>query len=198
MNDGPLRASRPAERRPTSRPEPVRQAEEPQPAPTHQPKASHAASHHVVKEKSSKRFVLPAVIILLIVLICAVGFWFVKGVPGSGGASQIDSGKYQAVFFVNGQVYFGKLHAADGGYLRMTNIFYLQSQANGDSDSSSQNPQNTSDDKQSNNVQLIKLGDEIHGPEDSMMINKDQVLFYENLKSDGKVSQSIAKYNSSH
>ena len=39
-----------------------------------------------------------------------------------------------------------------------------------------------------------KLGQEIHGPEDEMIISKDHVLFYENLKSDGKVSQSIEQY----
>lgn len=43
-------------------------------------------------------------------------------------------------------------------------------------------------------MQLIKLGDEIHGPEDEMILSKDQVLFYENLKTDGKVAQSIEKY----
>jgi ABC-type Zn uptake system ZnuABC Zn-binding protein ZnuA len=43
-------------------------------------------------------------------------------------------------------------------------------------------------------VQLIKLGSEVHGPEDAMMIAKAQVLFYENLKPDGKVAQSISKY----
>ena len=84
-------------------------------------------------------------------------------------------------------------YAVELGYaLQLTNIFYLQTQ----SSSSSTNPQTTSTD--SSSVQLIKLGDEVHGPEDSMVIEKSQVLFYENLKSDGKVAQSIAAYQKAH
>jgi len=113
----------------------------------------------------------------------------------SAGTTGIDGGKYQAVFFANGQVYFGKLQVFNGGYLKLTDIYYLQSQSSGDSS----NPQATSKDQAAgSNVQLIKLGDEIHGPEDEMIISKDQVLFYENLKADGKVAQSIKKFKDSH
>ena len=50
--------------------------------------------------------------------------------------------------------------------------------------------------QQSPDVQLVKLGSEIHGPDDAMIINKDQLLFFENLKKDGKVTDSINKYKS--
>ena len=46
-------------------------------------------------------------------------------------------------------------------------------------------------------MQLIKLGSEIHGPDDEMIINKDQVLFFENLKTDSTVAKSIASYQKS-
>lgn len=103
-------------------------------------------------------------------------------------SSSIDSSKYQAVFFTNGQVYFGKLQTLNGNYLRLTNIFYLQTKATDPT-----NPQQTNSDAKAD-VQLIKLGDEIHGPSDEMIINNDQVLFFENLKPDGKVTQSIITY----
>jgi hypothetical protein len=104
-------------------------------------------------------------------------------------ASTIDGSRYQAVFFTNGQVYFGKLENLNGSYFKLTDIFYLQTPTDDDS----KNPQNTSD-QQNSDVQLVKLGSEIHGPEDEMIIGKEQVLFFENLKKDGKVSDSIAKY----
>ena len=110
-----------------------------------------------------------------------------------GGGTAIDGSKYQAVFFTNGQVYFGKLQAGRDGYMKLTDIYYLQSQSS--KEEGSGNPQETATDQ--NNVQLIKLGDEIHGPEDEMIISKDQVLFYENLKPDGKVAQSIQKFKDS-
>ena len=100
----------------------------------------------------------------------------------------IDSNKYQAVFLSNGQVYFGKLQNSSGEYLKLTNVFYLQTKT----DPATQNPQTTS--TNGNNVELVKLGSEIHGPDDQMVINHSQVLFYENLKPDGRVSQSISNY----
>jgi len=42
---------------------------------------------------------------------------------------------------------------------------------------------------------LIKLGSEIHGPDDEMIVSKDQILFFENLKKDSQVSASIDKYS---
>lgn len=195
MDGGPFRSGRPVERRAATRQEPVyRQPEEPQPAVADAPKPpTHRASaqHHTANEpKSWKRFLLP----LVIVVVLGVGGWFAWS-NMSAGTTGIDGGKYQAVFFANGQVYFGKLQAFNGGYLKLTDIYYLQSQSSGDSS----NPQATSKDQAAgSNVQLIKLGDEIHGPEDEMIISKDQVLFYENLKADGKVAQSIKKFKDSH
>jgi len=152
----------------------------------------HAPQQRAVKEKKSvwKRFLWP--IIVAGAIIVAAGGWFLWS-NLSGGGMAIDGSKYQAVFFTNGQVYFGKLQAFNGGYMKLTDIFYLQSKQSGNSKDSG-NPQETSSDQSNNNVQLIKLGDEVHGPEDEMIISKDQVLFYENLKADGKVTQSIQKF----
>lgn len=191
--DGGFRTPRPAERRVASRPEPAyRQPEEPQPV-SEPPKAVHhapAPRRAVKEEKSWKRFLWPVIVIIIVL---GVAGWFAWS-KMSAGAPAIDGGKYQAVFFTNGQVYFGKLQAESGGYMKLTDIYYLQSNS---SDDQSKNPQATSSD-QNSNVQLIKLGNEIHGPEDEMIINKDQLLFYENLKPDGKVAQSIGQYKKSH
>ena len=46
----------------------------------------------------------------------------------------------------------------------------------------------------SSNISLVKLGNEIHGPEDAMYINKNNVMFWENLKSSGQVAKAIAQY----
>ena len=74
---------------------------------------------------------------------------------------------------------------------------------NGEDDLSKENPtiaaasDDVAKDKENSDnsdVQLIKLGNELHGPEDQMQITKDQVLFWENLKADGKVSKAIDSY----
>ena len=46
----------------------------------------------------------------------------------------------------------------------------------------------------SSDAALLKLGNELHGPEDWMRINQDHVLFIEKLKQDSKVSQAIRDY----
>lgn len=191
MDGGPFRASRPTERRVASRSEPAyRQSDEPQPNGAPQPARPVTTQSRpaTVQPKQPRRLMWSIIITLLVIIVAAAG-WFAWSHTRST-TTAIDSSKYQAVFFTNGQVYFGKLESANRDYLQLTDIYYLQTQTSEAADP--ENPQATSTDQ--NNVQLIKLGDEIHGPEDKMMISKDQVLFYENLKADGKVAQSISKF----
>lgn len=194
MEEGPFRASRPADRRAVSRPEPTyRQPEEPQPVrPEPQQPVEPTSSRRASKgSKPSNRLKWPVIIVVVLVLL--IGGWFVwSAMHTKNNETAIDTSKYQAVFFTNGQVYFGKLSPLNDENMKLTDIYYLQTQSNSDSS----NPQKTSTDQ--NNVQLIKLGEEIHGPEDEMVLSKNQVLFYENLKSDSKVVQSIDSYKKSH
>jgi hypothetical protein len=195
MMDGGVRMPRPVGRG-AATPEPVqhRQPEAPQPV-QEAPRAMSqpVTQHHAprAKKSSKKRFTLP--LIIAAILLLGVLGWFAWSKLHTAGPA-IDSNKYQAVFFTNGQVYFGKLQTAGTDYMKLTNIYYLQTQTSSSSDSS--NPQKTTSDQ--GNVQLIKLGDEVHGPEDQMIISKDQILFYENLKADGKVAKSIEQYVKNH
>lgn len=145
------------------------------------PKKSKSSLGRAIRNKTTAMVVG----LLLLVAILVFGGWsFYNSTMGSS----IDSGKYQAVFFSNGQVYFGKLHTLNGGYMKLTDVFYLQTKT---ADSTKLQDAGT----QSNpGVELIKLGSEIHGPTDEMIISKDQILFFENLKTDGTVTKSITKY----
>ncbi len=147
-----------------------------------------AITHHTTPAKQPKqKKSITWVIALLVALVVLVGGWFAwQKLSVDNG---IDSGKYQAVFFTNGQVYFGKLSILNDTHLKLTNVFYVQSQ----DDNKTEKAVGEVATNQSN-MQLIKMGNEVHGPEDAMIINRDQVLFYENLKPDGKVSQTINEY----
>jgi hypothetical protein len=48
--------------------------------------------------------------------------------------------------------------------------------------------------QQEQRLTLIKLGNEIHGPKDEMLINRDQVVIMEDLKDDSRVVQAITDY----
>ena len=192
MDSGPFSTPQPNERRAVSRPEPSYRPKDPQPAavPEEPRTVRRAPAPHANKPKGRlARILVPIVIAVVVIAIAACGWWFWQ--RSQNPDSAINHSEYQAVFFTNGQVYFGKLNSFNGEYLKLTDIFYLQASSSSDS----ANPQQTTTDSQTN-VQLIKLGDEIHGPQDEMVIARDQVLFYENLKPNGKVAQSIAKYNS--
>lgn len=150
--------------------------------------SEHRGTH---KKHKLKMLVASAILGVALLIILLVGWLALRS---SGAAATIDEGKYQAVFLTNGQVYFGNLEMLGGDYVRLTDIFYLQSQSA--SEDAAANPQETSQQGNAEDVQLIKLGSEIHGPQDEMIISEDKILFFENLKADGKVSRSISGYQS--
>jgi len=197
MDEGPFRMPRSVERSATNRPESFgHSAEESQPEPEKKESkpVQHrtAPSRYAVKEENLlKRLLLPGGIVIAVIVVIVVG-WIMWPKSQTSAAAAIDGNKYQAVFLTNSQVYFGKLQALGSDYFKLTNIYYLQSNQSGSS-TDSKNPQQTNTD-QNADVQLIKLGSELHGPDDEMIVSKDQVLFFENLKSDGKVSKSISQY----
>ncbi len=92
----------------------------------------------------------------------------------------------QAVFLNNGQVYFGNILSLNEKYVRVGNIYYLRV--------NQQVQPNQSTSTQAQDISLVKLGCELHGPTDEMLINRDQVTFWENLKTDGQVSKAVAQY----
>lgn len=196
MEEGPFRMPRSVDRSATNRPESSGYpAEETQPEPVKKESkpVQHrtAPSRYTVKEQNLlKRLLLSGGIIIIIIIVLAIG-WIMWPKSQTSAAAAIDSGKYQAVFLSNSQVYFGKLQALGSDYFKLTDIYYLQSNQGDAADS--KNPQQTNTD-QNADVQLIKLGSELHGPDDAMIVSKDQVLFFENLKTDGKVSKSISQY----
>jgi len=143
------------------------------------------------KHNKMKRIVITVGIVMLLVIV-SLGGWFAYR---SSTSAVIDGSKFQAVFFTNGQVYFGKLQTLNGNYMKLTNIFYLQAQTAAATDAS-KNPQQTAA-QATSDVKLIKLGSEVHGPNDEMVISTSQILFFENLKNDGKVAQSITTYQQS-
>jgi hypothetical protein len=116
--------------------------------------------------------------IILGIVIVLIVMWWVGALP-VGNAS---NSAYQAVFLANDQVYFGKLSNANSQYPVLRDVYYLQV---------TQTLQPGQQANPGTNINLVKLGNELHGPEDAMIINRDQILFYENLKLDSQVVNAI-------
>ena len=93
-------------------------------------------------------------------------------------------GRYQAVFLSDGQVYFGTLHNYNARFVELKNVYYLKY---------GKELQQGGEGVTSANLNLVKLGGEVHGPEDTMYISKDTILFIENLKELSSVVQAMKK-----
>jgi len=129
-------------------------------------------------------FVRMLISVVVLIIVLGGGFFLFRNFR----SGVVDTGKYQAVFLSNGQVYFGKLKGLNTAYPTLSDIYYLiirrplQSQELEATEAAvPQTPQYT----------LIKLGRELHGPVDKMVINRNHVLFVEDLKEDGRVTQAI-------
>ena len=89
----------------------------------------------------------------------------------------IDKKFYQAVFLSNDQIYFGHLSSIDSNHMRLKDVYYVK----------------VSEDSIGH---LVKLGqNEPHGPTNEMTINKEHILFWENLTPDSQVVKSIQSYS---
>ena len=130
------------------------------------------------------RVTIVALIACIAVLAIAIAFSFY--VNGSGESQYVETSQYQAIFLNNGQVYFGKIKNLNDHYFNLTNIFYLNTQ--------SAQPAVSGKSSSNSKFSLVKLGCELHGPNDQMLINSGQVTFWENLRSNGQVVQAINKW----
>lgn len=94
----------------------------------------------------------------------------------------------QAIFLSDNSVYFGNIISTSKSEIILSNIYYIKMmQVDFRKFSTVRLPDEPA---------LIKLGDELHGPTDKMTVNKNHVLFIENLKKDSQVVKAITEYES--
>ena len=111
--------------------------------------------------------------LLLIVVLGFKAYWLV--IKSAQNEKKIDPTTYQAIFLADEQIYFGKLKDVNSLYPILEDVYYIMLQ---------------NDDP--NSGRLVKLGqEEPHSPYDQMIINRDHILFWENLKPDSRVIQTI-------
>jgi hypothetical protein len=126
-------------------------------------------------------FVGLAVLIALVLLILVVRTQlFRAGVAtlfAPSAAELIDRNVYQAVFLTGGQVFFGKLQEQGDDYFVLSDVFYL-----------------SVPDQAGAQGQLVKRGNELHGPKDPMIIPARDVLFIENMRDDSTVATAIRQF----
>ncbi len=132
--------------------------------------------------------VMKNIIIILLVLVVILGGGYFLKVKYSTQTTTVNVGTYQAVFLATGQVYFGKLEEGKRS-ATLRNVYYLEATTPLQSEDGTEAVPSPG-----KNIQLVKLGNELHGPEDEMFIERDKILFWENMKADSKVMEAIERY----
>ena len=155
--------------------------------PTTENIGSNMGNNNMIGMKQMRNSKNPFIIFgVVVVLLLVLGFLFRDRLGVILNRNNAELSDYQAVFLTNGQVYFGKISQTRDTYVVLKDIYYLQV-------NKQLQPADTQTASQSQ-LSLIKLGNELHGPDDLMHINRDQILFFEDLKSDGRVAQAITEY----
>jgi hypothetical protein len=166
-----------------SQPQPVAPSTHPAASSNQVNSGSHKAGRDFTNSKVYKAVsgvLLTAVVILIVAVVAYIGF---------GGSikpedSYVQTSKLQAVFLNTGQVYFGNIKALNSKYFVVDNIYYIQTSSSSTTTTTSSNT----------SVSLVKLGCELHAPYDQMVINSDQVTFWENLQPTGQVAKAVATF----
>jgi hypothetical protein len=98
--------------------------------------------------------------------------------PGDPFGGVVDDDRIQSVFLQDGRVFFGSLEEASDDYYLLRNAYFVQ-----------QTPGEKKDDPPTQEVRARVS--EVHGPEDRMLIAKDDVVIIENLSNDSELAKTI-------
>lgn len=130
-------------------------------------------------------YISSVVLLFSVTLLAAALIFSLMFFRNKGEQKFVNKDLYQAVFLNGGQVYFGKVRELNPSYMVMDKIYYLRV---------NQQVQPKQGQTAQQDISLVKLGCELHGPQDGMVINREQLVFWENLKSDGKVAKAVDAY----
>lgn len=146
----------------------------------------------VARPSVASKLLIISLIIASLVITASLGVGLFKTTKTQ--ESLVKEAQYQAVFLANGQVYFGRLSDINKPYVRLHDIYYLQVEQQIQPDQQDPNAPVDQNSQAQQRISLAKLGNELHGPEDMMFIDRGQIVFWENLKDEGQVANAIADY----
>ena len=94
-------------------------------------------------------------------------------------AGVIDDDRYQAVILSNDKVYFGQISDASDDFFQLDRAFFLRE---------------TRESAEAEPVRaLLPVNREIHAPDNTMLIRKDEVVLVENLAADSPILTEIER-----
>lgn len=138
-----------------------------------------------------KKTIMEGLIVVLVIAL-PLGFFGCGQGPGGrslGGAakagSKISEEGWTAVYLTNGQVYYGRLTETRGSFYKLADVYTIQLAAQAQDKSSKEKP--------SPRPTLVKVGNELIGSVNEISINRDHILFIQDMEKDAQVVQAILK-----
>lgn len=188
MNGDPYRGNQPAERQVVNRAATPARTVEPQYK--EEPRvASRSSSRRETNSDDNRRrsrtglWVTLAIAAIVLAVLGVIGY--VAWQKSASADTGIDSSRLQVIFLEGSgqQIFIGKLTDYSDDLYKMTNVYYPQVAT---TESASDTESTTA-----SGLQLNKLTKDVIDPEDAIYIRKDQVLYYENLTANSRVTQKI-------
>lgn len=135
--------------------------------------------------------------VILAIILVATQFWL-YGVRYQ--RIFADGNTWQAITLTNGQTYFGKLEQYGPRTLVLFNVYYLQASQTTDTSTSdletdavTVDGETESTTEPDSGLRLYKLTDDFHQPNDYLIINKDEVLYWQHLSDESPIVKTIAE-----
>ncbi len=105
-----------------------------------------------------------------------------------------DSNVVTAVMMSNGQTYFGRLEKFGPHTLVLFDVYYLQvNDAEATTDDTTETSDLT-DAANESNIKLVKLSQDFYQPNDYLIINRDQVLYWQQLNASSPIIEAMQQY----
>ena len=133
-----------------------------------------------VNNRQGVSMINTVLIVLIVFIATAAGFFTISTLKHNS-----FSASFQVVVLDTGEVFFGTVKKNSKSAIELSNVYYLPIDA-----SDLFSPQFNSNELFS----VIKIGNELHGPEDSMFITKEHIVFMQNLKEDSRIVSAIEDY----
>lgn len=103
-----------------------------------------------------------------------------------------DDSTYQAVTLTNGLTFFGRLQRYSPNTFVLSDVYYLKTSADvNELNETAAASETAAEATTDSGLQLFQLSQDFYQPQNDLIINRDQIVYWQNLQSDSPIVQTI-------
>ena len=100
-----------------------------------------------------------------------------------------------AVTMANGQTYFGRMEKFGPHTVVLFDVYYLQVGSTDNEDTTANTAVDTETNDANSNVKLVKLADDFYQPNNYVILNRDQIIYWQQLSNSSPIIDAINNYS---